>query len=108
MTEDRLNEQRAKEILEEQKKPKKVSRAIPIFIDIIILTIQFSIFCGYFYMALIYKRDTSIPDCRVDSTSNVPLTSSVQDGVNVTVKFRRAINWGLWMAFLTITRAILA
>ena len=101
-----MDEQRAKELLAESK-PKKVSRILPIFIDLIILSIEICIFAGYFYMAFIYKN-LDRADCIVDINSTVPLSDATQqEGVNVTIKFRRAILWGFWMVFAMFLRTIL-
>lgn len=53
-------------------KPKKVSRAVPILFDIIILGIQLTIFGSYFYMTFIHG-DLEEPACKTDMNSEVPI-----------------------------------
>ena len=94
-------------MIEQESKPKKVSRVLPIFIDIIILTIQLCIIGGYFYMAFIYGSLNEV-QCKADMNSNNPIQSKYQEAVDVTEKFKRAIEWGFWMSFSIFIRAILA
>ena len=77
-------------------------------LDVIIFLMQLVIFVGYLYMTFFYG-DLNTIVCKADPGLDVPISpDSSLGGVDVSARFKMAIRWGFWMAFLNFARATLA
>lgn len=86
-----------------------ISRKLPVFADAIIFVLQVFIFAGFLYFAYIYPDLNQTIPCIADSESESPIPpGSVNDGMNVTDRFRCAIRFGFWISSINIVRAVIA
>ena len=69
---------------------------------------QLVIFVGYLYMTFFYG-DLNLVQCKASAGLKVPIARmSSLEGIDVSARFKMAIRWGFWMAFLNFARATLA
>ena len=72
--------------------------------DLIIFILQVLFLFAFLYYAYIYKNlDTTT--CIANAYTQVPITDSATQGINMTQKFQLAIRFGFWIAMINVIRS---